>query len=325
MRTRFTSTITAAVGFAALTVAALTPTASAREGGTFEESITSDSVVCRTTTTDGLHRVQALVVKDDRGRNSYLMQVFENFGNIELVMESSGEPAWGDGTVRATGPLSDPIGNPMPGESSFAVAYTMAADSITRTERLQEGNQRIVARTTTTPFELSDVALRVTGLTLQPLDCVGRTVNEVRTFTTPAKFVDSMRSFEINPDVGCFLTGDAEVSAEVIGRELSIFVRNLPGDTPDVEGSLHLQGDEGTGMLTLRNADGAAVGRAPVAATLTQLAPAVVDQFSDDGFFLARRLTPYRLDLTIELSGGAQSTSCRMDLITQRIRVDLPK
>ena len=76
MRKRFTATIVAAAGFAALAGAVHTPTASAREGGTFEESITSDAVVCRTTTTDALHRVQALVVKDDRGRNFYLMQVF---------------------------------------------------------------------------------------------------------------------------------------------------------------------------------------------------------------------------------------------------------
>jgi len=78
----------------------------------------------------------------------------------------------------------------------------------------------------------------------------------------------------------------------VIGRELSIFVRNLPGDTPEAAGSSHLQGDEGTGTLTLRTADGAAAGRVPVVATLTQLGPAMADQFSEDGFFLARRLIP---------------------------------
>jgi hypothetical protein len=325
MQRRFTATLAAAAGFAALAGAPLTPTASAREGGTFEESLTSDAEVCRTTTTDGLHRVQALVVKDDRGRNSYLMQVFENLGNIELVMEAFGEPAWGDGTVRAAGPLRDPVGDPMPGESSLAVTYAPAPESTTRTERLQEGNQRIVSETVTTPFEPDDVALRVTGLTLRTPDCAGQRVSEVRTFTTPATFVDSMRSFEVNPDVGCSLTNEAEVSAEVIGRELSILVRNLPGETPEAEGSLHLRGDEGTGTVTLRSADGAAAGSAPVAATLTQLGPSVVDQFSEDGFFLARRLTPYRLDLDIALPGGARSTSCRMDLVTQRMRVDLPK
>lgn len=205
----------------------------------------------------------------------------------------------------------------------MSAAYTVSDQVSTTVNRTQQGNQRIVAETTTTRFILASVSVTVPGLELKSLDCTASSVTQTLTFNTPAEFVDVTRSFEISPETSCYLV-DSEVSAEIIGRDLSLLIRNIPGPLADAAGTLHLNGDTATGALALVNDDGGSAGVAATRAALTKLGPSVIDEFAEGDFFLAERTTPYRLDLTVDLPDAPRAVSCRMDQVTQRVRVGLP-
>lgn len=314
--------LTAAVLASAVAAA---PPVSARQGGIYVETRSSTAVVCKTTTTDDRHQVQAMVYRNDSDATFFQIKMFENFGNFELVQEGFGRSDWSEGAVRGVGSLYDAHGGPLPGESAMSATYSVS-DAVNMTvNRTQQGNQRVVAETTITPYDLRSVALGVSGLELKTLDCTASSVSQTLTYNTPAEFVDVSRSFEIDPETSCYLDEPAgEISAEVTGRELSIAIHNLD-DGVAFEGTLHLHGDSAEGTLSMVDGDGYPAGEVTAHATVTRIGTGGVQEFDNDDFFSSRRVTPHRFDLTVDLAEGTRSVTCRMDKVTQRVRIDLPR
>jgi hypothetical protein len=303
-------------------------TASARPGGIFEEDSWSEGVVCRTFTTDGSLKVQARAVRTADGTDFFQIQAFETAGPGNLAFEGGGSPAeWSDGSVRGAGELFDPAGEPYPGEFVFAASFDPAGPPTTQTVRQQEGNQRVVVDITTTEYTITDPVLTVvldgTALQLDPLDCAGDLVFTHLKSTTPATFVNNTRSLEIVTDPGCYLPGGEDVFAEVIGQRLHVTISNLQGDLWGAEGTIRLHGGSGSGSLAIVDEAGASAGTAAASATVTKIGEKSTEAFREDGFVVVQTVTPYRLDLQVALPYGSAAVSCDMQLLSQRLRIDL--
>ena len=309
---------------AALASAILTSPVSARPGGVYVESVTSEGVVCRTTTTDGSLQVQARLVRDTYGADFFQLQAFNTSGPGNLAFEAYGFPAhWSDGSVRGSGGLIDNSGRPIPGKAVMSADFHASGPPITEVVTAQEGNQRQRATITTTTYSIAHPAITVTGLTLNPLDCIGNYIATKTAYTTPATYVVNQRSLETIDARSCYLPGRAEVFAKVKGRELSIVLSNLAEPYWLAEANIHLHGSSGSGPLDVFDTGTAPVATGSATALLAQSGPPVTQSFSEENVVVVRTVTPYSLRVALELPYGSFSTRCKMELVQSRFRVHL--
>jgi len=309
---------------AALFSAAIAVSADARPGGVYVETASSEGVICRTTTTDGLLQVQARVIRDSNGANFFQLQAFKTTGPGNLAFEAYGFPAyWSDGHVQGSGELLDSRGNPLDGEASLEASFSIAGPPTTRVVRMQEGNQRTKATITQTDYVVHDPAIEITGRTLNALDCIGNFIETTTEWTTPATFVTNSRFLETVDSSSCYLPGKAEVAAEVKGRLLSVIVSNLKSPFSLAAGTIRLHGDSGTGPLDMYDLAGNVVESGSAVASIEQTGESVTQISREDETVVVRTTTPYALDAHIQLPYVTASATCDMELVVSRFRVRL--
>jgi hypothetical protein len=123
--------------------------------------------------------------------------------------------------------------------------------------------------------------------------------------------------------LSCNLPGGEDVFAEVIGRRLHVTISNLQGDLSTAEGTIRLQGSSGSGTLAVVDEAGDPAGTAAASATVAKVGEKSTESFREDGFVLVQTVTPYLLALQVAFPYGSAAVSCDMQLLSQRLRIDL--
>ncbi|MFE0654627.1 hypothetical protein ACFVZH_39605 [Streptomyces sp. NPDC059534] len=314
-----------AAGVIALAVGWM-PAASASPEGIYEQTVTSEGVACFATSTDGSLFVRAKVGRNSLGADDFQMRAYDTASSGDLRYEAFGAPGnWTSSHLQGRGEIIDADGNPVAGEASMSASFRPVGDPVEKVVRVQEGNSRIVATITTQRYEITNPVVTVTGFEIGPLDCAGDHIVTHTMSTTPAAYIDNDRTLETLDSEECSLPGGGgDVYGRVDGRRLTLTLSELPGDLDIASGTVPLRGTSGTSQLSLTDPTGASMGTAQATVSVTKAGNRTAESFSEDGIVVVRTVTPYRLALSLNLPSGPVSTTCDMQLISNRLRVRLP-
>jgi hypothetical protein len=298
------------------------PAASASSGGTYEQTVTDEAVLCSATSTDGSLFVRTQVRRTSLGDDYFSMRAYDT-GSGDLRYKADALGSWADGQTRGRGDILDAQDQSVDGEVYLSASFQPVGDPVEEVVSSQAGNMRMVVTHTTQEYGITNPILTVTGFDMGSIDCFGNRIVTHTKSTTPATYIDNDRTLGTTESHECSLPNGGDVAARVDRGRLTLTVSELPGDPYTATGTLPLRGSSGTGQLTLTDSTGAQIGTADATASVVKAGKSTTESFSEGGVVVVQTVTPYRLSLDLALPETSVTATCDMQLVSARLRVHL--